>query len=129
VLAAGQWAAGSMRVAAAAVAAATVGLVYLLACEVAPERRRVALMAAGVFALSPLTIFQAGTFLPYLFQLATGLSFAVALLAGVRIPYRTVGDEVQLILPGQGYELLASEGRRHWIPRNVDDRLAETPPA
>ena len=84
VLAAGQWAAGSMRVAAAAVAAATVGLVYLLAREVAPERRRVALMAAGVFALSPLTIFQAGTFLPYLFQLATGLSFAVALLAGVR---------------------------------------------
>ena len=46
-----------------------------------------------------------------------------------RIPYRTVGDEVQLILPGQGYELLASEGRRHWIPRNVDDRLAEAPPA
>ncbi len=46
-----------------------------------------------------------------------------------RIPYRTVGDEVQLIRPGQGYELLASKGRRHWIPRNVDGMLAETPPA
>jgi hypothetical protein len=83
VLAAGEWALGSMRVAAAAVAAAAVGLVYLLAREVVPERR-VALMAAGVFALSPLTFFQGGTFLPYLFQLVTGLGFAVCLLAGVR---------------------------------------------
>jgi 4-amino-4-deoxy-L-arabinose transferase-like glycosyltransferase len=83
VLAAGQWAVGSMRLAAAAVAAAAVGLVYLLAREVVPGRR-VALLAAGVFALSPLTLFQGGTFLPYLFQLATGLGFAVALLAGVR---------------------------------------------
>jgi 4-amino-4-deoxy-L-arabinose transferase-like glycosyltransferase len=83
VLAAGQWALGSMRVAAAGVAAAAVGLVYLLAREVAPGRRA-ALMAAGVFAFSPVTLFQGGTFLPYLFGLVSGLGFAVGLLAGVR---------------------------------------------
>jgi hypothetical protein len=44
-----------------------------------------------------------------------------------RIPYRTVGDEVQLIQPGLGFELLAHRGERHWIAKNIDDRLAEVP--
>jgi hypothetical protein len=81
---------GSMRLGSALIAAAAVGLVYLLAREVLgdDERdgggRRVALLAAVVFALSPVTLLQSGTFLPYLFQLVTGLGFAVGLLAGVR---------------------------------------------
>jgi hypothetical protein len=42
-----------------------------------------------------------------------------------RMPYRTVGGEVQLIRPGAGYELFAFGGARHWISKDVDDRLAE----
>jgi hypothetical protein len=94
VLAAAEWLTGSMRVAAAAVTAAAVALVYLLAREIMsredpdPEdpdpTPTVPLVAAGVFALSPLTLLQSGTFLPYLFQLVTGLAFAVGLLAGLR---------------------------------------------
>jgi 4-amino-4-deoxy-L-arabinose transferase-like glycosyltransferase len=83
VLAASQRLTGSMRVASAAIAAAAVGLVYLLARQIL-EERRVAVLAAGVFALSPVALIQSGTSLPYLFQLVTGLAFAVGLLAGLR---------------------------------------------
>ena len=83
VLAASQRLTGSMQIASAAVAAAAVGLVYLLARQVLADRR-VALLAAGVFALSPVALIQSGTSLPYLFQLVTGLTFAVALLGGLR---------------------------------------------
>jgi 4-amino-4-deoxy-L-arabinose transferase-like glycosyltransferase len=83
VLAASQRLTGSMLVASAAIAAAAVGLVYLLAREIL-DGRRVALLAAGVFALSPVALIQSGTSLPYLFQVVTGLTFAVALLAGLR---------------------------------------------
>jgi hypothetical protein len=97
VLTAAEGTTGSMRVGAAVIAAAAVGLVYLLAREVLRDEdraergsrdegrgRRVALLAAGLFALSPVTLIQSGTFLPYLFQLVTGLAFAVGLLVGVR---------------------------------------------
>ncbi len=91
VLTAAEGTTGSMRVGSALIAAAAVGLVYLLAREVLREEerddgggRRVALLAAGLFALSPITLVQSGTFLPYLFQLVTGLAFAVGLLVGVR---------------------------------------------
>jgi 4-amino-4-deoxy-L-arabinose transferase-like glycosyltransferase len=83
VLAASQRLTGSMQVASAAMAAAAVALVYLLARQILHERR-VALLAAGVFALSPIALIQSGTSLPYLFQLVTGLAFAVGLLAGLR---------------------------------------------
>jgi 4-amino-4-deoxy-L-arabinose transferase-like glycosyltransferase len=83
VLAASQRLTGSMLVASAAIAAAAVALVYLLARQILHERR-VALLAAGVFALSPIALIQSGTSLPYLFQLVTGLAFAVGLLAGLR---------------------------------------------
>jgi 4-amino-4-deoxy-L-arabinose transferase-like glycosyltransferase len=83
LLAASQGLTGSMQVASATIAAVAVGLLYLLAREVVASRR-VALIAAGVFALSPVTLIQSGTALPYLFQLVTGLAFAVALLAGLR---------------------------------------------
>lgn len=84
VLAVSERLTGSFLVGPAAVAAGAVGLVYLLAREIWRDRRRVALVAAGVFALSPVTLIQSGTFLPYLFQLVTGLGFAVCLLAGLR---------------------------------------------
>ena len=45
-----------------------------------------------------------------------------------RIPYRTVGDEVQLIRPGAGFELFAFGEARHWITKDVDDRLGEVNP-
>ena len=78
VLAVSQGLTGSTALASAAVAAAAVGLVYLLAREVF-ARRGVALMAAAAFALSPIALIQSGTALPYLFQLVTGLAFATAL--------------------------------------------------
>lgn len=83
VLAASQGLTGSTALASAAVAAAAAGLVYLLAREVLASRR-VALLAAAAFALSPIALIQSGTALPYMFQLVTGLGFAVALLAGLR---------------------------------------------
>jgi hypothetical protein len=42
-----------------------------------------------------------------------------------RIPYRTVGGEVQLIRPGAGFELFAFGRTRHWITKDVDDRIVE----
>jgi len=83
VLAAGQGLTGSMYTASAAVAAVAVALVFLLGREILGGRR-VALVAAAVFALSPIVLIQSGTALPYLFQLVTGLTFAVGLLAGLR---------------------------------------------
>jgi hypothetical protein len=83
VLAASERLTGSIHVASAAIAAAAVGLVYLLAREIF-DRRRVALVAAAVFALSPMALIQSGTALPYLFQLVAGLAFAVGLVAGLR---------------------------------------------
>ena len=83
VLAVSERLTGSIYVASAAIAAAAVGLVYLLAREIL-NGRRAALVAAVVFALSPIALIQSGTALPYLFQLVTGLTFAVGLLAGLR---------------------------------------------
>jgi 4-amino-4-deoxy-L-arabinose transferase-like glycosyltransferase len=97
LLAASQALTGSMQAASATVAAVAVGLVYLLAREMLGSRR-VALVAAGVFALSPVTLIQSGTSLPYLFQLVTGLTFAVALLAGLRR-----GSPVLLVASGVAF--------------------------
>ena len=58
-------------------------LVYLLSFELF-GRRRAAILAAGLFVLSPVVILQSGTFLPYLYQLVLELGFAVMLLSGLR---------------------------------------------
>jgi len=63
--------------------AGAVLLVYLLSFELF-RSRRAAILAAGLLLLSPVSIVQSGTFLPYLFQLVLELTFAVLLLSGLR---------------------------------------------
>ena len=74
--------------------AAAVLLVYLLSFELF-RSRRAAMLAAGLFVLSPVVILQSGTFLPYLFQLVLELGFAVLLLSGARR-----GSTPRLVLAG-----------------------------
>ena len=74
--------------------AAAVLLVYLLSLELFFSRRA-AILAAGLFVLSPVMILQSGTFLPYLFQLVLELAFAVLLLSGLRR-----GSTTRLVLAG-----------------------------
>ncbi|MGY1690807.1 glycosyltransferase family 39 protein [Geodermatophilus sp. SYSU D01105] len=83
VIAAADLLTGTPRAALALTAAATVVLTAVLAAQVL--RDRVAGVVAGVLLLlSPVFLVQAGTFLPYLFQLALGLGFATLLLSAVR---------------------------------------------
>ncbi|WP_267161110.1 ArnT family glycosyltransferase [Halovenus salina] len=73
---------GEPRLTLAAVAAANTGLVYLLGSAVVD--RRVGLIAAAVFACSPMALITSATFLPYAPTTALNLGFAVAYLRGVR---------------------------------------------
>ena len=83
VIAASTWLFGSSRFAPALVAAALVGAVFLLGEELFPGRR-VGLIAAALFALSPVVVVQGGTYLPYLFQLLAEVLFAYLVLSGLR---------------------------------------------
>jgi hypothetical protein len=83
VLAAADAVTGSTVVGLGLTAAATVVAMAVLAGEVL--RDRPAGVVAGVLlALSPLFLFQSGTYLPYVFQLGLGLCFAALLLTGMR---------------------------------------------
>jgi hypothetical protein len=73
---------GEPRVTLAVVAAANTGLVYLLGTAVAD--RRVGLLAALVFALSPMAFLTSATFLPYAPTTLFNLVFAVAYLRSHR---------------------------------------------
>ena len=83
VLALGQVAFGSMRVAIGFVAAANVILFFLLAKE-CYQRARLALLATVLFALSPLFLIQSATFLPYMTSLLLNLIFAFLIVRGTR---------------------------------------------
>ncbi|SDJ69394.1 4-amino-4-deoxy-L-arabinose transferase [Halovenus aranensis] len=73
---------GEPRVTLAAIAAANTGLVYILGAAVAD--RRVGLVAAALFACSPMAFVTSATFLPYAPTTLCNLVFAVAYLRGVR---------------------------------------------
>ncbi|MGY1623878.1 hypothetical protein ACI789_16900 [Geodermatophilus sp. SYSU D00965] len=83
VLAVGDLLTGTPRAALAGTAAATVVLTAVLAASVLRDRTA-GLLAGALLLLSPVFLVQAGTYLPYVFQLALGLGFAVLLLGGVR---------------------------------------------
>jgi hypothetical protein len=74
--------AGEPRVTLAVVAGANTGLVYLLGAAVAD--RRVGVVAALLFALSPMMLLTSATFLPYAPTTLFNLVFAVAYLRGHR---------------------------------------------
>jgi hypothetical protein len=73
---------GEPRVTLAAVAAGNAALVYLLGATVFD--RRVGLVAAAVFSVSPLALVTSSVFLPYAPTTFLNLTFAVAYLRGVR---------------------------------------------
>ncbi|MFQ3475512.1 hypothetical protein HKK80_04520 [Halonotius sp. F2-221B] len=73
---------GEPRVTLAAVAAGNAVLVAILGSMVAD--RRVGLLAGGLFAISPMTLFTSSVFLPYAPTTLLNLAFAVAYLHGVR---------------------------------------------
>ncbi|TQQ81363.1 hypothetical protein EGH24_08880 [Halonotius terrestris] len=73
---------GEPRVTLAAVAGGNAVLVAVLGSMVAD--RRVGLLAGGLFAISPMTLFTSSVFLPYAPTTLLNLSFAVAYLHGVR---------------------------------------------
>ncbi|HEY7135141.1 MAG TPA: glycosyltransferase family 39 protein [Acidimicrobiia bacterium] len=73
---------GTSVVALALTAAATVAVVYLFAREL--FERRVALVAAAIFALSPIFVVQTGTRLSYVFGVLTDVTFGWLLLRGLR---------------------------------------------
>lgn len=73
---------GEPRVTLAAVAAANAGLTYLLGATVFD--RRIGVVAAVLFAASPLALVTTAAFLPYAPTTALNLLFAVAYLRGVR---------------------------------------------
>lgn len=74
---------GSERAALALVAIAAAGSAYLLARRVL-QNRRAALLAAGLYCLSPIVLIQSTLFLSYLFTAALLQGFAALLIAGVR---------------------------------------------
>jgi len=74
---------GSMRLAAAAGAAAAVVLTGLLGRELF-GRWREAVLAATVLVLSPLFFVQSGTLLPYVFQLALDVATMLLVLSAMR---------------------------------------------
>lgn len=84
VIAASEVVFGSGRVALALVAAALVIVVYLLGVEVF-DSPRIGLIAAALFALSPMVVVLSGTFLPYTFQLLVEALFAYFVLSGLRL--------------------------------------------
>ena len=73
---------GEPRVTLAAVAAGNAALVYLLGAIVAD--RRVGVVAAALFAASPMALMTTSVFLPYAPTTLLNLLFAVAYLRGVR---------------------------------------------
>ncbi|WP_246055664.1 DUF7846 domain-containing protein [Halonotius roseus] len=70
------------RVTLAAIAAGNAVLVAILGSMVAD--RRVGLLAGGLFAISPMTLFTSSVFLPYAPTTLLNLAFAVTYLHGVR---------------------------------------------
>ncbi|MGY1641741.1 glycosyltransferase family 39 protein [Geodermatophilus sp. SYSU D00703] len=83
VIAVGDLLTGTPRAALALTAAATVVLTAALAASVLRDRCA-GLVAGALLLLSPVFLVQAGTYLPYLFQLALGLGFATLLLSALR---------------------------------------------
>ncbi|MCU1690387.1 MAG: hypothetical protein JWN20_2315 [Jatrophihabitantaceae bacterium] len=83
ILAGAELITGSPRAGLAATAAATVVLTALLTAEVL-RNRVTGLVAGALLLLSPAFLVQSGTYLPYLFELACGLGFALLLLTGAR---------------------------------------------
>jgi hypothetical protein len=73
---------GEPRVTLAVVATGNTALVYVLGSMVAD--RRVGLVAAALFAMSPMSLVTTATFLPYAPTTLLNLLFAVAYLRGVR---------------------------------------------
>jgi hypothetical protein len=84
VLALGELLTGSPRAGLAVTAAATAVLTALLATEVL-RSRATGLVAGALLVLSPVFVVQSGTYLPYVFQLACGLTFAYLLTSGARL--------------------------------------------
>ena len=87
VLALSQLVFGTMVLAPAAAAAAWVATTYGLARELLTDRRT-ALLAAGVVALSPLTLIHGGLYLSYVFTAALLTGAAACLVRGVRLGSR-----------------------------------------
>jgi 4-amino-4-deoxy-L-arabinose transferase-like glycosyltransferase len=74
---------GSMRLGAALASAAAVVLIGLLGRELF-GRWREGPLAGGFLLLSPLFVFQSGTYLPYVFQLALDLAVMLLVLGALR---------------------------------------------
>ena len=83
ILAAAGFLFGTERAGLLVIGAAAAASAYLLALQVLRDRR-VATLAAALFALSPLVLLQSATFLSYLSALALLQLFAAALIVGVR---------------------------------------------
>lgn len=91
---------GGPLLALAAVVAGAVAMTYLLAVEVLGDRRE-AVVAAGLFAASPLVVIQSGLLLPYLFAVLLLEAFVWGLVRGfARGTPTRVGSGPALLIAG-----------------------------